>query len=200
MPQFVTRKTVREMALESKKATEEAMKNLVIPKKIEESFADSDDDIRDSTLENRIHYLKLELNNKQVDLCNRNTELEELKKVFEYFMKVDIELAQLDKLDFFLKDIDTMSSTQIQKVLQRFKDEENEHMQLCMNAIMKIDLSFIKESMIHNLKLKKNKNRTIENKLRFVIKKKIIIHELQIAFMICSIVFMIGVCLFYYLG
>ena len=151
-------------------------------------------------LESRIHYMKLDISNLNVELANCREELCNVKNHVNILGQINSDLEYLDKLDFYLKNINEFSMGQIEKKYMLFIDEDNEHAQLCMNKIMQIEnLPEVKNAMILALKTKRVKNKGIGNELRYVIKKKYLINLTQFSSAISLFVIMISVIINHYI-
>lgn len=217
MPQFVTKMTPAEMAEESKKATQEAMRNLttqLTDVQPEECYlSDSDNDIlfqrkrfrKPETesvekLESRIYYMKLDISNLTVDLTNCKDELTDVKRHFNTLKQINNDLEYLDKLDFYLKDINEFSIEQLEKKYKLFVDEDNEHAQLCMSNIMRIeDLPEVKSAMILALTSKRTKNKVVDHEIRYAINRKRIIILTQVSTTVSLFILILSLILNYYI-
>jgi hypothetical protein len=178
MPQYVTKMTKDEMEAESKKATLEGMKNLINRfNDLEEPTSDSDSESR---LESRIHYMKLDIGNLTLDLSDCKEKLETSNQRLEVFKKIDHELALLGNLEFYLNSLDIMTLEQVKRKLVLFKEEQNEHVQICLKHISQLEFPAIKDSIRLSLVHKKKNNRKIEHALVYYINKKWLIHQLNI--------------------
>ncbi len=206
---FVTRKTTEQMAEESRKATEEGLrqiaeglkkKNKVIIEE-EECFAPSASDSSYESeveyvkpkskkrarpdpssaassavvekLETRIHYMQLDLANAKVELSDKVAELDAFKKRVDSIKKVEDTLALLSGLDFYLKDINGLSTVQLQKKRTLYLEEEMEHAVNCMKAVGQIEQwPVIKDALIGAIEVRRNKNKRIELTLDVAIAKR----------------------------
>ena len=200
MPQFVRQMTPAQAAAESKKATEEAMRqtaaNLkktpppqhfqdsntsdsdsdseVFIKKKKSHKSSSEDSITIHKLETRLHYLQLDLCNKEVD----NVELKEAnQRIIEKInnmKKVDDTLTLLSNLTFYLKNLDSLTLEQVKRKLVLFKEESAEHAANSMKYINQIEYPVIKKSMISIIDQITLKNAVIENEInKAIIFKKV---------------------------
>jgi len=193
MPQYVTQVTKEQMEADSKKATAEEMKKLL--KKINEdqepdTYSDSNSDYDSSSrLETRIHYMKLDIVNLNVELIKYKDALEAATKTDGLLKKIDNELTHLSGLKFYLKDIDTLSIKQLHRKIFLFKEEEAEHIQLCLKNVAKIELSAIRDSVQISIAHKKKQNRVIEKQLTYALNKKWVIEQIHFAtFMLCILI------------
>jgi len=184
--------TKEEMAAESKKATTEGLNNLIKQfKDIEDSDSDSDSDYNsNSKLETRIHYMKLNMGNLSVDLAECKEKLDDANSIISIFKRIDNNLSYLSHLEFYLKDINTASLEHVKRKLALFKDDEAEHVQLCLISIARLEYEHIKQAMRYSLTYTKKKNRLIENQFNYVINKKWAIDMLQwwLIFIVLSII------------
>ena len=190
MPQFVSQMTKEEMEIESKKATLDGMKDLMKSfKELEELDSDSESDTdtdydsnynSTSNLESRIHYMKLDIRNLSIDLSECKEKLDEVNQSISIFKKVDNQLIYLNNLEFYLKDINSISLEKVKRKLVLFKEEETEHTQLCLSTISKIDMMAIRNSLSIQLTYIKEKNRKIENELIYYINKKRLIEIIKL--------------------
>ena len=187
MPQFVTKMTKDEMALESKKATIEGMKNLIRMFPDSESESDSDSEST-KKLERQIHYMKLDLGNLKVDLNESNERLTELQDEFTTFKKIDDGLANLYNLKFYLRDLNTLTVKQLKNKIIQFDEEENELIQNCRVNISKIKLTLIKESLFTNLAYKKKENYLIKKQIIYTLNMKWVIEQLMMGSLISSFI------------
>jgi len=193
MPQFCAVKTPEQMAQESKIATMEGMKDIAQglaskKRKINEDFyeacstSDSQEEALYNThilrrsnrlpivraeknLQERIHYLTLDLTNATVALDDKNTELVKLQEKFNIYIKIEDELAILGNMNLYLKNLDSMTADQIAKSYKLFMEDSNEHLALCGNYIEKIEYSFIKKSLERVLKAERYRMHEIECKI-----------------------------------
>lgn len=179
--QFVTKMTKEEMEVESKKATLEGMKSLINKfNDLDSPDSDSDSDYNsNSKLESRIHYMKLSMGNLSVDLAECKEKLDDANSVLSIFKKIDYDMGYLSRLDFYLKDINNMSLEHVKRKLALFKDDEAEHIQLCLVSIARLEYEYIKHGARYYLAHIKKKNRLIENKFKNVINMKCAIDMLQ---------------------
>ena len=178
MPQFVTKMTKEEMEAESKRATLEGMKNLINKfNDLEDPYSDSDSD---SKLESRIHYMKLDIGNLTLELSDCKDKLEASTQSLQVFKNIENELTHLSSLDFYLKGLDIMTLEQVKRKLVLFKEEQAEHIQICLKNISQLEFPAIKDSFRLSLNNKRKQNRKIENGLVYAINKKWIIIQLNI--------------------
>ena len=178
MPQFVTKMTKEEMEAESKRATLEGMKNLINKfNDLEDPYSDSDSD---SKLESRIHYMKLDIGNLTLELSDCKDKLEASTQSLQVFKNIENELTHLSSLDFYLKGLDIMTLEQVKRKLVLFKEEQAEHIQICLKNISQLEFPAIKDSFRLSLNNKRKMNRKIENGLDYAINKKWIIVQLNI--------------------
>jgi hypothetical protein len=190
MPQFVTRVTEKEMKEQSKKATEEAMRqvaNEIIHTHLEHNddiYISSDESIevrpkkrtRNSNevekLETQIHYLRLDMANKMIELDDCTNELAIYKKSVDDMKKINSEFDYLMSLHFYLNEINTLTIRQLEKKIYLYNEEEQEHAQLCMNSISRIEYPLIKKAMQLSLKDIRTNNKEIDKKLRKTLANK----------------------------
>jgi len=194
MPQFVTKVSRAEMEAESKKATQEGLRQVASALntvKNEEFYeSDSDNDYmferkryrQDNTesLENRIHFMKLDMTNMSVDLINRTEELEKANKTLNLFKAINNDLEYISKLNFYLNGINELTVEQLEKKLKLFLEEDSEHAMICMKNISQLELPEIKGALTLSLKYKRLKNKAIEDDLKYAIKKKQVLIMAQI--------------------
>jgi len=191
MPQFVTKMTKDEMALESKKATIEGMKNLIrmFPDSESESESDSESTKK---LERQIHYMKLDMGNLKVDLNDANERLSELQDEINIFKKIDDGLANLYNLKFYLRNLNNLTVKQLKNKIIQFDEEENELIQNCRVNISKIKLTFIKESLSANLAYKKKENYLIKREIIYTLNMKWFVEQLMLcSFISCFILMLV---------
>lgn len=198
MPQFVTRVTEKEMKEQSKKATEEGMRqvaNDIIHTHLEHNddiYISSDESIevrpkkrtRNSNevekLETQIHYLRLDMANKMLELDDCTNELAIYKKTVDDIKKINNEFDYLMSLTFYLSNINTLTIRQLEKKIYLYNEEEQEHAQLCTNSISRIEYPLIKKAMQLYLKDIRTNNKEIEKKLRTTLANKQFLDSLRI--------------------
>lgn len=208
MAQYVTRMTPEQMAAESKKATEEGMRQVAAGLAarglksaiyLEDSDSDEtvvkkkknvviDNGVLVNKLETRIHYMQLDMANKSVDLQDANTLIQEYRDKHEVLKRIDDNILLLTNLSFYLNNINTLTLEQVQKKLTLFKEESHEHAGTCLFYIKKIEFQLIKNYMILALDEMNAKNSIIEKKIIQVIRYKIFLRYLQLWFIIFSII------------
>lgn len=208
MAQYVTRMTPEQMAAESKKATEEGMRQVAAGLAarglksaiyLEESDSDEtvvkkkknvviDTGVLVNKLETRIHYMQLDMANKSVDLQDANTLIQEYRDKHEVLKRIDDNILLLTNLSFYLNNINTLTLEQVNKKLTLFKEESREHSGTCLFYIKKIEFQLIKNYMILALDEMNAKNGIIEKKLIQVIRYKIFLRYLQLWLIIFSII------------
>jgi len=174
MPQFVTLKTAAEAAVESKKATEQGMRDLASALK---SGDYSDDEHGDSEANRYIH---LELLNAKVDIADLNNELDGFKKQFEILNKINNELSQLSNLHYYTKDINSLCLKQAEKKLALYKEEEREHSLLCLSYSKHIEFPEIKKAVSLMITVQHKKNMSIEDTLVSAISHKWWVGQIEI--------------------
>jgi hypothetical protein len=189
MPQFVTKMTKDEMALESKKATIEGMKNLIrmFPDSESETETESDSEST-KRLERQLHYMKLNMGNLKVDLNESNERLSELQDEITTFKKIDDDLANLYNLTFYLKDLNNLTVKQLKNKIIQFDEEENELIQNCRANISKIKLTFVKESLSVNLAYKRKENHLIKRQIIYILNMKWFVEKLMICSFVLSLI------------
>lgn len=191
MPQFVRQMTAAQAAAESKKATEEAMRqtaaNLkkapppqhfqdsnssdsdsdseVFIKKKKSHKSSSEDSITIHKLETRLHYLQLDLCNKEVDNADLKATNHRIIEKINNMKKVDDTLSLLSNLTFYLKNLDSLTLEQVKRKLVLFKEESAEHAANSMKYINQIEYPVIKKSMIGIIDQITLKNAVIENEI-----------------------------------
>ena len=187
MAQYVTRMTAEQMATESKKATEEGMRQVaagltarVLRTVHVDENSDSCDDsviikkkknvvvdngILINKLETRVHYLQLDLANKDIDLTEAKDVIKTYKERQEILKKADDNIALLTNLSFYLINLDTLTIPQMERKLALFKEESKEHSANSFKYIKQIDFQFIKNYMILALDDMNMKNSIIEKKM-----------------------------------
>ena len=213
MTEYSTKISLSQMAEESKKATEEGMRQLAIamasaeanntPDSSDSSYS-SDSSDSDSfksidskkqkqkqsqkqmhvkihsryekfdkeKLENRIHYLTLDLTNSKVETDDMRLEVESLKKRLTPFIRVNDELAFIKSATnrAFNNTGKLYSNQLVQKSIQ-FHEEASEHIILCSSSIAKIELDEIRLSMTRILDAERRKVLKIENSYNTLILK-----------------------------
>lgn len=212
MTEYTTKISLSQMAEDSKKATEEGMRQLAIDMVAAEatkphdssdssdmsssdSFDSSDSDSKSrgrsrknkhrhvkihnrnskydmEKLENRIHYLTLDLANSTVDTDNLRLEVESLKKRMTPFIRVNDELAFIkSSMNRAFNNIDKLYSQQLVQKSVQFHEEAFEHITLCSNAIATIHLDEVRISMLRILDAERRKVKKIENSYQSLILK-----------------------------
>jgi hypothetical protein len=152
-----------------------------------------DNGILVNKLETRIHYMQLDMANKNVDLQDANTLIQEYREKHEILKRVDDNILLLTNLSFYLNNIDTLTVPQLKNKLALFKEESGEHNENCLFYIKKIEFQLIKNYMILALDEMNAKNLIIENKIIQMIRYKIFLIYLQLWFIIFSTLIMIVV-------
>jgi len=186
MAQYVTRMTAEQMAAESKKATEEGLRAVAAGLAArglrhthveEESDSDQslvvkkkknivvDNGVLINKLETRVHYLQLDLANKDVDLTEAKDSIKTYKEKHEILKKVDDNIALLTNLSFYLTKLDTLTVPQMERKLALFKEESKEHSANCLKYIKQIEFQLVKNYMILALDEMNTKNAIIEKKM-----------------------------------
>jgi hypothetical protein len=221
-PQFVTRVTPAQAAAESKKATEEAMRqvaanlNKTPPQHFHEnSISDSDSDsevfikkrkghksssedsIAIHKLETRLHYLQLDMANKNIDYMDLKELSDSNTLKLENMKKVDETLSLLSNLTFYLKNLDSLSLDQVKRKLVLFKEESAEHAANSMKYINQIEYPVIKKSMISIIDQITLKNTMIEHEINKAILFKKATIFIWWSFVAFLIVFTLSVSLSY---
>jgi hypothetical protein len=215
MAQYVTRMTAEQMAAESKKATEEGMRQVAAGLSARglrtvhvEENSDSDESIVVkkkknvvvdngiiiNKLETRVHYLQLDLANKDVDLIEAKDVIKMYKEKQEILKKVDDNIALLTNLSFYLTKLDTLTVPQMERKLALFKEESKEHSANCLKYIKQIEFQLVKNYMILALDEMNTKNAIIEKKMIKMISYKqcmetICLWLVAICILVVSIVF-----------
>ena len=200
-PQFVTRVTPAQAAAESKKATEEAMRQVaanlnknppqhfhensisdsdsdseVFIKKKKSHKSSSDDSIMIHKLETRLHYLQLDMANKNIDYMDLKEVADKNYLKLDNIKKIDETLSLLSNLTFYLKNLDSLSLEQVKRKLVLFKEESAEHAANSMKYINQIEYPVIKKSMISIIDQITLKNAVIENEInKAILFKKMVI-------------------------
>jgi hypothetical protein len=186
MAQYVTRMTAEQMAAESKKATEEGLRQVAAGLAArglrhahveEESDSDQslvvkrkknivvDNGVLVNKLETRVHYLQLDLANKDIDLTDAKELIKSYKEKQEILKKVDDNIALLTNLSFYLIKLDTLTVPQMERKLALFKEEAKEHSANCLKYIKQIEFQLVKNYMILALDEMNTKNAVIEKKM-----------------------------------
>jgi len=221
-PQFVTRVTPAQAAAESKKATEEAMRQVAAnliktpPQHFHEnSISDSDSDsevfikkkkghksssedsIMIHKLETRLHYLQLDMANKNIDYMDLKDLSDSNNLKLDNMKKVDETLSLLSNLTFYLKNLDSLSLEQVKRKLVLFKEESAEHAANSMKYINQIEYPVIKKSMISIIDQITLKNAMIENEINKAILFKKATIFIWWSFVTFLIVFSLSVSLSY---
>jgi hypothetical protein len=75
-------------------------------------------------------------------------------------------------LNFYLNEINTLTIRQLEKKIYLYNEEEQEHAQLCMNSISRIEYPLIKKAMQLSLKDIRTNNKEIDKKLRKTLANK----------------------------
>jgi hypothetical protein len=123
-------------------------------------------------LENRIHYLGLDLTNAKVEIDDANTKIEELNKQITPYMRINDELVFLkSSLSRALKDTENMNMLQLEQRLKLFNEEANEHSVLCNTAILMIEHNEIKIGMLRVLNAERKRIVQLVNSLKFLMFK-----------------------------
>ena len=201
MPQYVTRMTPAQMAAESKKATEEGMRQIAAGLASRgrrqaislEDESDSDTEPTSSQLETRIHYMKLDMANKNVDLQDAKDLIQTYRDKEEILKKVEDNILLLTNLSFYLNNIETLTVEQLKNKLALFKEECAEHSANCLFYIKKIEYQLIKNYMILALDEMNLKNTIIEKKIVQNIRYKNFINYLLLWLIIWCVITLIGI-------
>lgn len=149
---FCTQKTAEQMAEESRKATIEGMRQVAEALKrkkkrrvslesssSDESFAVSEEEST-SKLEERIHYLQLDLSNAEVEKQDLKDELDALKDRFNPYKRLDEEIANLNNtIGRALKNCDGLTVPLLEKKLENFAEEFQEHSRLFSTQLTKLE-------------------------------------------------------------
>lgn len=206
---FCTQKTPQELAEESRKATAEGMRQLaeaMRKRKYCEFKPDSDGNESDSSssssssssskssasithktkaiylvekLEQRIHYMKLDLTNLQVEkedlleeLNTYKTRWETMKKIDNGFSLLKDSLSRAAEMD----SLNLLTYDQLNKKSSLFNEEFYEHYNDCKIQIQNSDLYVMKEQLEYSLesmlKLFKIRYSTIQTNLRYKYQKE----------------------------
>ena len=178
MPQFVTLKTNEQAMEESKKATEEGLKQVAeamlkqraeskeaVDSVYSEGSEDSDDGHiiirrknRDNgevkTLETRVHYMKVELASSIAQLDDLKKQIESLNTRFNVFNEIELNLAYLSSLDFYLKGMDKLTLEELQQKMVAFNEERYKYVKICTDNITSLEHQELKKSMTLTLRRK----------------------------------------------
>lgn len=150
---FCTQKTAEQMAEESRKATIEGMRQVAEALKrkkkrrvsLESSSSDESFVVEESTskLEERIHYLQLDLSNAEVEKQDLKEEVDKLKNRLNPYKRINEEVQNLNSsLDRATRNCDGLTLEQLEKKLSTFIEEFTEHYQLCQVQMNKLDLCY----------------------------------------------------------
>ena len=154
---FCTQKTAEQMAEESRKATIDGMRQVAeaLRKKrkrrlsLESSSSEEtlssieSSDAGAAKLEERIHYLQLDLSNAEVEKQDLKEEIEALKTRLTPYKRINDEVQNLNSsLDRATRNCDNLTLEQLQKKLATYNEEFTEHYQLCQAQINKLDLCY----------------------------------------------------------
>jgi len=175
MPQFVTLKTNEQAMEESKKATEEGLRQVAeaLSKQkadpigaMETTESEESDDgspiiirrRRDKgevkVLETRVHYMKVELASSMAQLEDIKTQVEALNKRFNVFNEIELNLAYLSSLDFYLKGINKLTLEELQQKMVAFNEEKCNYVKICTDNIASLEHQELKKSLSLTLKKK----------------------------------------------
>jgi hypothetical protein len=189
------------MAAESKKATENAMREVAAALAEHEHknsiYFEDDSDTDDSIiirkkknvvdksvlvdkLETRIHYLQLDLANKDVELTDTNNILQTYKEKDNILKKIDDNILLLRNLSFYLVNLENLTIPQIERKLTLFQEESREHATNCLNYLKMVEFQFIKHYLKISLDEINKKNIKIEAKIADMIFYKKCVNELYI--------------------
>ena len=215
MPQYVTQMTPTEAKAESKKATEEGLRQVakalaeVEPEECfapEEFFAPEecytpDEDKRHcrklryqstEVLERTVHYMQLDIANMKVELAERMNEIEEVKSRFMVVKSVNDDLAYIGKLGSYLIGIKDLTLEQVKNKLELFMKEDEERHHLCMNTILNVELPEVKAALILALNNKRVLNKYIEEELQNTIKRKEVLHIINLSGMFSLVILILA--------
>jgi len=159
---------------ESKKATEEGLKQVaeaMLKQRAESKEAVDSTDSEDSddghiiirrkrdngevkTLETRVHYMKVELASSIAQLDDLKKQLESLNTRFNVFNEIELNLAYLSSLDFYLKGMDKLTLEELQQKMVAFNEERYKYVKICTDNITSLEHQELKKSMTLTLRRK----------------------------------------------
>jgi hypothetical protein len=185
--------SVEQMEMEKRRATAEGMREIAAAltaralNNPEEDFMSSDDECHSEPrarkprvvhidtsvtekLENRNHYLQLELSNALVDVEDANAKVESLTKTFAPYKKLNDELAFLKgALDRALLNTNNLTGAQLYGKLKLFQEEATEHASLSLVSLNKIEQLEIKAGLMRLLAAEKKRFVKVENSFKWVV-------------------------------
>lgn len=197
-PMYARQVTIEQMEEEKRRATAEGMREIAAAlaaralNNPDEDFMSSDDDCCSETaprvpnrknakvihidsgvtekLENRNHYLQLELSNALVDVEDANTKVESLSKALAPYKKLNDELSFLKgSLDRALLSTDKLTGAQLYSKFKLFQEEATEYASLCMVSLNKIEQLEIKAGLMRLLAAEKKRFTKVENSFKWVV-------------------------------
>ena len=123
-------------------------------------------------LENRIHYINLDLTNAKVEVDEANAKIEELNTQMVPYKRANDELIFLkSSITRALKDTGHMNMLQLELRFKIFYEEANEHAVLCNAAVTKIDLNEVRMGMLRVLNAERKRITQLERSFKLLIMK-----------------------------
>jgi hypothetical protein len=222
--------TPSEMAEESRKATEEGMRQLANfmrdnkdkvttrSKNKPVVMCESDSDCTESSvdskkrkrtryitttkqtethtnsLESTIRYLKLDLVNAEVQIDEQKTTNKQQYEKLMIYLRIDTELSILNHLlEDSMKDISSYTQEQLEVKYNIFTNKTTEHIELCKNAISKVEYQYLASNLLLSLDTIRDTISVARAAFRWIILKRIlystIVYTLITYAIIGSIVF-----------
>jgi hypothetical protein len=197
-PVYSTRVSAETLAEQSRKATEEGMRELAAAfaerrnQVIEVSDSDSDSTYTSSCsesshvrhrktkqkqsnkwiadkLEERIHYLQLDLVNANVSVDEWRTKAEHANKHIDNYKRVNDEIAFLKSaLNRLFKDVWNLTKVQLENKFRLFNEEASEHSSLCNAAIQKIELDEVKIGLLRVLNSERRRHAKLSANFKYL--------------------------------
>lgn len=198
--------TVEEMNKQSEIATKNALRDLAKSQKNNNNLSSSDDDddfsdfkkmipyIKYKELENKMHILRMELLNSQVD----NDELKsDLNKQINPLKSINDELCHINTLSIRNNNIKNMNSNNMELYLSKVNHEFRDYIASIEKYMKLIELHEIKNSIIYKLNKEKDNFQNFNNKFQYKIKIKVMFEFIQAASLLILSISILGFILYY---
>jgi predicted RNase H-like nuclease (RuvC/YqgF family) len=124
-------------------------------------------------MEQRVHYLKLDLSNAKVETEELRTEVNRLKAKTLAFDNLDKQFAALKKImNDAVEDTSDLNRKQVQNKYYRFLEESGKQVEVCATALVSIEPNNIRLALTRVNEAEKRKLIAIERSFHFILTMK----------------------------